>query len=96
MANIIEINGGELSHKAIIDLAKGHVNALVLKDFYDVTLLSRVCENILGSTNKGSLYHAKEFERIGHAYSEVSSAAQKELYHSNVEKNNIIIRNFLI
>ncbi len=94
MANIIEINGGELSHKAIIDLAKGHVNALVLKDFYDVTLLSRVCENILGSTNKGSLYHAKEFERIGHAYSEVSSAAQKELYHSNVEKNNIIIRNF--
>ncbi|MFA5960076.1 MAG: hypothetical protein WC785_06125 [Tatlockia sp.] len=94
MTKIIEINGDVLPHKAIIGLAKGYVHALVLKNFYDVTLLSSVCENILKSPDKGYLNHAKEFEKIGHAYSEVSTARQKKLYHSNVEKNKQIIKNF--
>ena len=91
---IIEIYGDVLSKKDIIDLARGKVHALVIQDFYDTGLLHSVCQKILKSPNIGNLQHAKEFERIGHAYSEISTVEQKNHYHLNAKKHIEIIKDF--
>ncbi|MDR3478596.1 MAG: 2OG-Fe(II) oxygenase [Gammaproteobacteria bacterium] len=89
---IIEIRNRALSADHIESLAKGKIYAVILKSFYDKTVLNSALEKIINFNGKGVLKHASEFERIGYAYSEIQTEDDREKYHDNALNNIHTIR----
>ena len=90
--HLIKIKSTCLKSKHICDLIEGNIYAILIKNFYEKTILDFVQVKILSSKDKGAMQHANEFNRIGYAYSEINTEEQRTEYHQNALKNFSIIQ----
>lgn len=81
MKPVIQTDKKGLSHDHLLALATGDVVAIQLKDFCHSSALGRLRAALLQSKERGPLTQAKEFGRLGIAFSETNDATSRSRYH---------------
>ncbi|WP_426575374.1 2OG-Fe(II) oxygenase (plasmid) [Xenorhabdus stockiae] len=87
MIKAIDIDEKSLTSHHLLALCNGDTLAIRIPNFVQGQSIKRAKEKLFFHQDKGSLNHAREFTRLGIAYSEIKTEEIRKEYHQQAIKN---------